>query len=63
MCLAIPAQLALAANPPPYPEPTAASPILKPAPTKAAHVGFKGAFPKSMNMSISATTMENMAGV
>ena len=62
-CRAMPSQLAPAANPPPYPEPMAASPILKPAPRYAAQVGDNGAFPKSMNISIKATTMANMAGV
>ena len=37
--------------------------MLKPAPSKAAQVGCNGAFPKSMNISINATTIEKIAGV
>ncbi len=41
----------------------AAIPVLRPAPRWAAQVGRKGLALKSMNISISATTREKMAGV
>ena len=41
----------------------AASPMLKPAPRYAAQVGCKGIPLNSMNINISDTTIEKMAGV
>ena len=62
-CLAMPRQASPPGYPDPMPEPMAPKPMQIPAPSRAAHVGEGGAFPKSRNMSMRAMTIEKMAGV